>query len=49
MMDAMTNEHPKADYIPDRASQITACIAEMLPILWVDTVIAIAKKLGLSI
>ena len=46
MMDALTNEQPKADYIPDVGSRILACVFEMLPIYWVDRFIILRKKAG---
>ena len=44
MMDALTNEQPKADYIPDVGSRIMACILEMLPIYWVDAFLTFRNK-----
>ena len=43
MMDALTNEQPKADYIPDVGSRIVACVLEMLPIYWADRFILLRK------
>jgi len=46
MMDALTNESPKADYIPDLQSRIMACLFEILPIYWVDYLISVRRKIG---
>ena len=49
MMDALTNEEPKADYIPDVGSRIMACILESLPTYWVDSALTLRRKAGLGI
>jgi len=49
MIDALTNEEPKADYIPDVGSRIMACILETLPTYWVDSALTLRRKAGLGI
>jgi len=46
MMDALTNQQPKADYIPDFTSRVLACIFEILPIHWVDSIVLFRKETG---
>ena len=49
MMDALTNEQPKADYITDPLSRVLAFLGETLPIFWVDVLVIIGRKLGISV
>ena len=46
MMDALTNQQPKADYIPDITSRVLACMFEILPIHWVDSMVLFRKQTG---
>jgi hypothetical protein len=48
MMDALTNESPKADYIPDVVSRILSTVCEILPIYWVDKMVSGHKMSSMS-
>lgn len=40
IMDALTNEHPKPDYIPDLKTRITTAVFEIIPLSWADYLLA---------